>query len=404
MVVVPVLFFVPLRSNILFGQAYLLLFVLLLEGYIAYKRGKVLLSSLIWAIAILFKLFPVLIVLFLLLRKKYRNIAYLAVTGSLLLLLSICINGFAAWKFYLLEMFPRAGNGELNNSFAYQFQSVCMLLRSVFVYDGLLNPSPLSVQPHIAIGLLAIWKAFVITACVCVSLQRKGTDFVVFAMWITASMLISPNGSSYSLILLLLPLLAVPAITIEQGKRGGLILVVILGLLWLINIIPVYKLGNLPVLLRFPRLYVLILFFCLLLVAMKIRMHYGILALFIAVFVLTDLRKFLPDKDTSSYVLAKEEHLLMYDYRFINGLLVYYYRDGMGDSEAATGYAVSGYTTNGVRLVNNQVYYDNTQLTFTNDWKKKPMLVNNNCIFYLSDKNRGIGFYTLRKIILPSSR
>ena len=107
MLLIPVLFFVPLHNNLLFGQAYLLLFVLLLEGYIAYKKGRVILSSFLWAIAILFKLFPVLIVLFLLLRKKYRNIAYLAITGCLLLLLSICINGVAAWKFYLCNTITR---------------------------------------------------------------------------------------------------------------------------------------------------------------------------------------------------------------------------------------------------------------------------------------------------------
>ncbi len=37
--------FVPLHNNIFFGQAYLLLFALLLEGYVAYKKGKLVVAA-----------------------------------------------------------------------------------------------------------------------------------------------------------------------------------------------------------------------------------------------------------------------------------------------------------------------------------------------------------------------
>ena len=37
-------------------------------------------------------------------------------------------------------------------------------------------------------------------------------------------------------------------------------------------------------------------------------------------------------------------------------------------------------------------------ITLSNDNKKKPVFLNDSTILYLSDKNRGVGFYTLRII------
>ena len=63
----------------------------------------------------------------------------------------------------------------------------------------------------------------------------------------------------------------------------------------------------------------------------------------------------------------------------------------------ATGFPVTD--TAPLELRNNQIFYHGRQLTTTTDSKKKPMLINGSFILYLSDKNRGPGFYTLRKLI-----
>ena len=53
-----------------------------------------------------------------------------------------------------------------------------------------------------------------------------------------------------------------------------------------------------------------------------------------------------------------------------------------------------------VELKENQIYYDGKQVTFTDDHKLKPTLFDGHKLVYLSDKDRGIGFYTLRVIDL----
>src|SRR5580692_1572238 len=111
----PVIFFIPLLNNLAFGQAYLLLFTLLTEGWLAYRKQQRILSSLLWACAILFKLFPAFLFVFLLLRRRYRDALYLGVGCALLLISSLLVNGIAAWNFYLTIITPRMNHGELND-------------------------------------------------------------------------------------------------------------------------------------------------------------------------------------------------------------------------------------------------------------------------------------------------
>ncbi len=64
-----------------------------------------------------------------------------------------------------------------------------------------------------------------------------------------------------------------------------------------------------------------------------------------------------------------------------------------------TGLAVTGWTGNELEVRDKQIWYKGKQLTNSPDAKKKPLLIDGVFILYLSDKNRGPGFYTLRKLI-----
>ena len=79
-------------------------------------------------------------------------------------------------------------------------------------------------------------------------------------------------------------------------------------------------------------------------------------------------------------------------------MLTYYYWNEKGSNETITAYPVRQGTTTDVQIINNQVYYKGRQLTATPDRKQQAMLINGTEIIYLSDKGRGFGFYTLRRI------
>jgi hypothetical protein len=124
--------------------------------------------------------------------------------------------------------------------------------------------------------------------------------------------------------------------------------------------------------------------------------------LFTGLLLLADAGKLFGEKRDASQYLLPAELPLLYGYAVNNHQLVYYYRDDKGSHATATGYPVQAFTTAQVRIQHNQVFYNDKQLTATPDRKKQVMLINGTEIIYLSDKNRGLGFYTLRKINVPA--
>jgi hypothetical protein len=103
-------------------------------------------------------------------------------------------------------------------------------------------------------------------------------------------------------------------------------------------------------------------------------------------------------KDNSDYFLPSEQHILLTGTYVENGKLGYRYWSENGEQGELTQTTVLHYEP--LTLVDNQVFYNGKKLTETSDNKLSPVLVNNEYIIYLSDKNRGVGFYTLRKIQL----
>jgi hypothetical protein len=153
-------------------------------------------------------------------------------------------------------------------------------------------------------------------------------------------------------------------------------------------------------LLQFPRLYLLLLFLVLLIIVSGTRWPFKPFFAFLVVLLLADAGKMVTHTDNSHYLL-KEELPLVYTYAIKDNRLVYYYWDEKGSHETMTGYFVQQHATGDVHIQNNQVFYKNKQLTATPDRKKQAMLINGKDVIYLSDKNRGFGFYTLRSVACP---
>jgi hypothetical protein len=110
---------------------------------------------------------------------------------------------------------------------------------------------------------------------------------------------------------------------------------------------------------------------------------------------------FKKDKVIKSTIVLKDGPILIYDYSMKNDTL-------FADCKEKNIFRVSEQavmpfkfkTDKLLNLKNNQVFYNNQQLTFDKSTKLKPMLIDNEAILYLSDYDRGIGFYTLRVIKL----
>ena len=90
-----------------------------------------------------------------------------------------------------------------------------------------------------------------------------------------------------------------------------------------------------------------------------------------------------------------KDHILTYDFEIQENSLIYKYWNNQGVNVQRLDLQIKKVDSVNVRLKNNQIYYQNKQLTFDNDHKLKPIIINDNTLVYLSDYKKGIGFYSL---------
>ncbi len=393
---IPILFLVPIKNNLLFGQVYLLLFFLLSEGWLAYERERWKSMALFWGLAILLKVFPALLILFLVFRKQWKALCYLALSCLLLLAISLFFTGIDIWLFYGKEVLPKASNGEIANSFVDNYQSVFMFLKRLLVYQDIENPDPFFNSGSWFAATVFAFKIGVLAIGYFVS-QRNANTIFAFAYWILATILISPYGSTYTFILLLFSFFALLKTDSSTAKKR-----VVFSLLLLLNNLPLSLFMENPFPLSYLRMFALLLFFGLLVslvyhdVRWKVLTAVTVLPMIVVLF-------FKPVKTEKSTILLKDAPILIYDYQVQTHSEINYYFltarfwDG---KEKTIFWEAKIKAFQPLTLKNNQVFYQNRQMTFDQSHKLKPMLIDHKTILFLSDYDRGIGFYTLRKIEL----
>lgn len=389
---ISILFFVPIKNELLFGQVYFLLFFLLSEFWLAYEKWQPKKMAFFLSLAIFLKVFPILLIFVFLFKKQFKPLIYIAISCSLLFLISVLFTGFDIWIFYFKNVLTKASNGEISGAYVDNYQSVFMFLKRLMIFDEIENPDAFLNSPFLFFALTSALKiGLIITGYfVC---KRVSNSLFIFSYWILTTILISPYGSTYTFILLLFPFFVLAKSDISNVKK-----IIFISLLLLINNLPLsYFTTN-----RFPftylRLFALALFFILFLSLIYRKVNWKIITLstivpclLIALFKKSEIVN-------STYFLHKNAPILVYDYIIANNHLTYFYWTEEGEKTKSI--ALETQTEINVELKNNQIFYDKKQFTFDKSNKLKPMLINNKTLIYLSDYDRGIGFYALRKLNL----
>lgn len=388
---IPIVFFIPIRNQILFGQTYFLIFALMAEGFIAHEKRNMLLASALWSAAIFLKVFPAIVVLFLILKKDWKQTIYVGVLCTIILLVSVALQGIEVWKEYVLVILPRNNQGEIHSAYLTTYQSALMLFKYLFVREETLNPYPFIDSLILFKISLILFKGVILAICSIIIIHRK--DILSFACVLLCGILISPYGSTYSNILLLILLIA-----LHKENKDAVFWIAAIFML-LIGNIPSSVFEQLPVLLRFPRLILM----CVLLgfifwmsgakVDVKIFLFYILLLGASALFPSTQVQ------DPSKQLLSKNTHNLIFDYGIKNGFIFYTFWYG-GPETYLTNIAAANLKTDNVYIKNNQVFYKDKKMTESSDNKINVSVLDNNSILYLSDKGKGIGFYSIRVIAI----
>ncbi|MES2691546.1 MAG: glycosyltransferase family 87 protein, partial [Bacteroidota bacterium] len=382
MLLVPVLFFTPIRNIVYEGQSYFLLLFLLSEGLIRYLEQEKWVAMLLWALSIHLKVSPAFVVLFLLFEKDWKALLKLATVTVLCLLASLPFLGTSTWTNYSINILPRLFNGEINNTYSVNYQSMQVLLKTLFVPDLMHNPAAWFNNPvtyHRLSGAFNILIYGIAALCAFTKVKPE----IKYCTWLMCAMLVSGYGNSFGLLLLVIPLFCLH--TYFTASKGLFITIAVA--LFLIANLPLSWSASLPVPLQFPRLYLLIaLFFTCVFFIKPVLKPYYFLTLFFAFIIPADLKKY-----TQNYFLPREENILTYNFNLQDDSLAILYFDDLGPQQKKM--ALPFHTKKVTDL-------KPAGKVFPHEYIPVSKLVNDSIIIYLSDRNRGIGFYTLRYELL----
>lgn len=377
LLLIPIVLFQPLLSNFTQGQSYLLIVFLLVEGYFAYEKGRYWTSAILWSLAILLKIFPAVILLFLLFQKDFKPFFKCILVCFCLILMSGFFVGFNTWYEYMFNILPRLFNGEINNSFTPLYQSFQVFIKNIFVADAMHNPDPVFNNPALYHFSLIVFKIIVLASGAGISMNKNLKPLTVFATWIFFGMLISGYGSRYGLLLLFFPLIG----AFESKSK-----ILLLLLLFAICTIPIYWFLQFNLWLQFPRLYLMLAFAVIWIVVNKPLVKWYYIFYIVPVIFIND-----GPAENSKYFFKKEEALLIYDFEFINDSLRISFIDNKGPQKRMVDIH---------ERIGSIVPFDYKPEEPGKERILRSVLINRNEIVYLSDKNRGVGFYTLRTVRL----
>ena len=394
LLLLPVLFFVPLRNQIFFGQLYFFVFALIVLALIYIERNRSEKALLFITLAGLLKIFPAVYGVIFLVQRRYKSL-FLAITFSLILILfSMIVVGFETWKFYLFKVVPNTIENQSGVGFQFNAQSLSVFLKTLLVHDDFYNPNPVFNSFIFYKILLWLFKSIVLGLSIQASIDIKKDNFALFAIWTVALLLIQDRTATYTQLLWIIPMLYIFSKPLASKYK----IVVFINLLLLCNL-PLKWMDSMPIFLKFGRLWLSLVFamvFFLFLIKRNI-----IKTQLLTLLVVTPLCLFSilnHNQTKSDYVLNNKGYFMVYDYGFENGKLFYEALGKEGKVKEETTIQVQSFETGIIEIIDNQLFYKDKQITSEKSLKAKPILVNGKEIYFLSDYNTRRMHYTLRKI------
>jgi len=191
-----------LRSNFALGQYYVFLLALLTAGVWLILRKREFAGGLLWGAALALKLYGGPLMVFALVKRRWRLAGGMFVVGAVALVGAVAWFGLRDVEYFGTAVLPRALRGEIIDPYHPANGAVTALLRRTFVREADLNPAPLVESPF-AFGFLRSF--FTLSVLALPALSGAAITRRTLAWWMIAILAVSPNLVSYSYLLALLP-------------------------------------------------------------------------------------------------------------------------------------------------------------------------------------------------------
>lgn len=212
----------PLYRNLLYGQFYIFLLLLLLSACWCYLRGKHATAGFLVGVAAVCKIFPLLLFIVFLRRRDWRALISGIVTGAAAITLSCVVFGIAVHRTWLEEILPWVMRGEGLGTYRAT-PSISGVLHYLFLSEPQWNPHPWH-PSLLAYALLAsvLPIALLLPAILLIRHRDKSSQRITleWSAMLTAALTISTIPASYNFVLMVFPVCVVASILI-RGKRYG---------------------------------------------------------------------------------------------------------------------------------------------------------------------------------------
>lgn len=391
---IPLLFYVPIRNQILFGQSYFIVLFLVVLGFSFLRKKQSQWGSGLLSLAILLKFFPVFYGIPLLAQKRWKAILWGVFLTGILCCLGIAITGPELWRHYFFDVLPHTMQSKTATDYRFTYQSLDVFFKTIFIQDAYYNPE--AWQSNDRMYLIANWvtKAIILGSAVYATLQKKRDLFMVLAIWVTAMFILQSRTATYAQILWVIPLLALYKLEVSNKLKIGFAVVLLL-----ICNLPFHQLRLFPVAVQFSRLWLVLL--------LVVLFYWGSVRKFSGKYVLIAFVLLLPlnlgitgttNQDDSQYVLDKKQHFMIYDFSKENEKLVYHAIGRAGAESLATNIEVNTFDESVIIIKNHQLFFGDRQLTHNRSLKKKPVLVNGCLVYFLTDHHSRRAAFTIKVI------
>jgi len=218
---------VPLHSNFLFGQLYVVVLSLICAAYYAGTRQQHFASGLLWATAAALKMFPAVALIYFVWKKNWRAVGGFLVGIIVVSAVSVGALGLEVHRVFLTQVLPQAGRGDWLAPYELWRNSFFTLWSHFFLFEPQLNPSPLVDSST----LYAVFMAATTTALIFAFLwftQHKGVRQPSALEWAAiiplALLLSSTTGSYHPTVLIFTAIVGIDGLRANSNRHSAIAL------------------------------------------------------------------------------------------------------------------------------------------------------------------------------------
>jgi Glycosyltransferase family 87/WD40-like Beta Propeller Repeat len=221
----------PLHSDFLLGQVHLVVLFLITLAAWMYFRDWPFLSGIVLTAAAAMKIYPVLFLVFFLLKKQWRAASGLALGTAAVVALSLGCFGVGACRIYWREVLPWGLRGDVVDPYAIGWDSLNALLHRLFIFEPELNPAPIAHLPSVYSLLYPLISAFIAVSYLW-AIGSKSSDpsrrKLEWASYCFLLLLLSSQPLPYHFVLLILTAALVTDYLVAERRAmlSGLVVVI----------------------------------------------------------------------------------------------------------------------------------------------------------------------------------